>query len=112
MSKDIEAIEAILEKNDGINLKNLYTSIFDNIKKLNNDQLEEIGKDFDFFLISASSGGTRRKTKRKSRKIKRKTRKSRKTKRKMRRVKEKSRKYWDGIGGDDHDDGTVPNMSW
>jgi hypothetical protein len=108
MSKAIEAIEAILEKNDGINLKNLYTSIFDNVKNLNNDQLEEIGKDFDSFLISALSGGTRRKTKRKSRKTKRNTRKLRKTKRKMRRVKGKSRKYWDGIGGDDHDDGTCP----
>jgi hypothetical protein len=88
MSKDIKTIktiEAILENNDGINLQKLYTSIFDNVKNLNNEQLKEIGKDFEYFFQKhTSSGGTRRKTKRK-----------------MRRIKGKSRKYWYGIGGDD-----------
>jgi len=99
MSKDIEAIEDILEKNDGINLKKLFTTIFDNVKNLNNEQLEEIAKDFDSFFKPASIGGTRRKTKRKSRKIKRKLRRVKGKSRKSR----KSRKYWNGIGGDDDD---------
>jgi hypothetical protein len=103
MSKDIEAIEDILEKNDGINLKKLFTTIFDNVKNLNNEQLEEIAKDFDSFFKPASIGGTRRKTKRKSRKIKRKVRRVKGKSRKSR----KSRKYWNGIGGVD-DDVTCP----
>jgi hypothetical protein len=87
-----------LEKNEGINLKNLYQSVIDNVKNLNDKQTESFEKEIDSFLQPVSSGGKRR-TKRKSRRTKR---KSRRTKRKSRRTKRKSRKYW--WGGEEEDE--------
>ena len=91
-----------LEKKEGINVKKLYHSIIENVKNLNDKQTEEFEKEIDSFLQPVSSGGKKRKTKRKSRKS-RKSQKSRRTKRKSRksqrtkRKSRKSRKYlWGG----------------